>query len=206
MFPAVDQGLYGARGRGMDGVSRRDSAARLQRTAPGAWRMGHRACAWRLLSAASMQCARSGSLPPGRGSDTPSACCRRPGLPGPFGYSQDDVMQVLSNLFLAAELAFQSERPPEVALQLYREGAADFADCLHIAWATEVGEHPLWTFDRGAAKVVGAQLLRGRCARGRRKQLARPARLWPWPGQYCSMRSCGGLALKPRPAPSPPTG
>ena len=70
-------------------------------------------------------------------------------------------MQVLSNLFLAAELAFQSERALEVALQLYREGAADFADCLLIASATEVGEHPLWTLDRGAAKVVGAQLLRG---------------------------------------------
>jgi predicted nucleic-acid-binding protein len=77
-----------------------------------------------------------------------------------FGYDKEDVLQVLSNLFSAAELAFQSERALEVALHLYREGSADFADCLHIALATEVGEHPLWTFDRGAAKVVGAQLVR----------------------------------------------
>jgi predicted nucleic-acid-binding protein len=77
-----------------------------------------------------------------------------------FRYSKDEVMQVLSNLFSAAELAFQSERALEVALQLYREGSADFADGLHIALATEAGEHPLWTFDRGAAKVVGAQLVR----------------------------------------------
>jgi len=50
----------------------------------------------------------------------------------------------------------------EVALQLCREGSADFADCLHIALATETGEQPLWTFDKGAAKVIGAQLLRAR--------------------------------------------
>jgi predicted nucleic-acid-binding protein len=77
-----------------------------------------------------------------------------------FGYSKDEVMQVLSNLFSAAELAFQSERALQVALQLYREGTADFADCLHITLATEVGVHPLRTCDRGAAKVVGAQLVR----------------------------------------------
>jgi predicted nucleic-acid-binding protein len=79
-----------------------------------------------------------------------------------FGYVKDDVLQVLSNLFSAAELIFESERALEVALQLYREGTADFADCLHIALATEAGEQPLWTFDKSAAKVIGAQLLRTR--------------------------------------------
>lgn len=79
-----------------------------------------------------------------------------------FGYDRDDVLQVLSNLFSAAELTFQSERALEVGLQLYREAAADFADCVHIALAAEVGEQPLWTFDRGAARVFGAQLLRSR--------------------------------------------
>ena len=57
-----------------------------------------------------------------------------------FGYAKDDVLQVLSNLFSAAELTFESERALEVALQLYREGSADFADCLHVALATEAGE------------------------------------------------------------------
>ena len=79
-----------------------------------------------------------------------------------FAYVKDDVLQALSNLFSAAELTFESERALEVALQLYREGSADFADCLHIALATEAGEQPLWTFDKGAAKVIGAQLLRTR--------------------------------------------
>ena len=79
-----------------------------------------------------------------------------------FGYVKDDVLQVLSNLYSAAELTFESERALEVALQLYREGTADFADCLHIALTTEAGEQPLWTFDKSAARVIGAQLLRTR--------------------------------------------
>jgi len=79
-----------------------------------------------------------------------------------FGYPKDDVLEVLSNLLSAAELTFESERALEVALQLYREGTADFADCLHIALATEAGEQPLWTFDRGAVRVIGARLLRTR--------------------------------------------
>ena len=79
-----------------------------------------------------------------------------------FGYEKDDVLQALSSLFSAAELTFESERALEVALQLYREASVDFADCLHIALATEAGEQPLWTFDKGAAKVIGAQLLRTR--------------------------------------------
>lgn len=79
-----------------------------------------------------------------------------------FGYVKDDVLQVLSSLFSAAELTFESERALEVALQLYREGSADFADCLHIALAAQAGEQPLWTFDKAAAKVAGAQLIRAR--------------------------------------------
>lgn len=79
-----------------------------------------------------------------------------------FGFTKDDVLQVLSSLCSAAELTFESERALEVAMQLYREAKADFADCLHIALASQAGEQPLWTFDRGAAKVIGAQLLGAR--------------------------------------------
>jgi predicted nucleic-acid-binding protein len=76
-----------------------------------------------------------------------------------FDFSKNDVLQSLSSLFSAAELSFESERALEVALQLFRKGTADFADCLHIALATQAGEQPLWTFDKGAAKVSGAKLL-----------------------------------------------
>jgi predicted nucleic-acid-binding protein len=76
-----------------------------------------------------------------------------------FGYGKDEVVEALSSLLSAAELSFESEQALEVALQLYRNGAADFADCLHIALVAQAGESPLWTFDKRAAKVSGAQLL-----------------------------------------------
>jgi predicted nucleic-acid-binding protein len=76
-----------------------------------------------------------------------------------FGFAKEDVLLTLSSLFSAAELTFESERALEVALHLFRDGSADFADCLHVALATQAGEQPLWTFDKGAAKVSGARLL-----------------------------------------------
>jgi predicted nucleic acid-binding protein len=45
-------------------------------------------------------------------------------------------------------------------LLLYKDGAADYSDCVHIALAAQASEQPLWTFDSKAAKVAGAQLLR----------------------------------------------
>jgi predicted nucleic-acid-binding protein len=76
-----------------------------------------------------------------------------------FGFAKEDVLRVLSSLFSAVELTFESERALEVALHLYREGSADFADCLHVALATEAGEQPLWTFDKAASRINGARLV-----------------------------------------------
>jgi predicted nucleic-acid-binding protein len=76
-----------------------------------------------------------------------------------FEFGKDAVMQVLGSLLSAIELSFESERALEVALQLYRERTADFADCVHVALALQADEQPLWTFDRRAAKVPGASLL-----------------------------------------------
>ncbi len=76
-----------------------------------------------------------------------------------FEFGKNDVLLTLSSLFSAAELSFESEQALEVALQLFRKGSADFADCLHVALAAQANEQPLWTFDKGAAKVSGAHLL-----------------------------------------------
>jgi predicted nucleic-acid-binding protein len=76
-----------------------------------------------------------------------------------FGFGKEDTVRALSDLFSAAELSFESDRALEVALELYRNKTADFADCVHIALAAQAGEAPLWTFDKNAAKVAGAQLL-----------------------------------------------
>jgi predicted nucleic-acid-binding protein len=75
-----------------------------------------------------------------------------------FEFGKDDVIQVVSSLLSAAELSFESERALEVALHLFREGTAEFADCVHVALASQAGEQPLWTFDKRAARVPGATL------------------------------------------------
>ena len=76
-----------------------------------------------------------------------------------FEFTKAETVGAMSDLFSAAELSFESERALEVALDLYRSKTSDFADCVHIALAAQAGEPPLWTFDKGAAKVPGAQIL-----------------------------------------------
>ena len=76
-----------------------------------------------------------------------------------FEFGKNEILLTLSSLFSAAELTFESERALEVALHLFRKSSAEFADCLHIALAAQASEQPLWTFDKGAAKVSGAQLV-----------------------------------------------
>ncbi|TFZ01054.1 PIN domain-containing protein [Ramlibacter rhizophilus] len=78
-----------------------------------------------------------------------------------YELGKDEVTQVLASLLAAAELTFESEHALEIALQLYREGPADFADCLHVALAEQAGQAPLYTFDKRAAKVQGAQAVGG---------------------------------------------
>lgn len=76
-----------------------------------------------------------------------------------FGFAKADIVRTLSQLLSSIELQFESESAVEVALLQYQKGAADFSDCLHAGLAAAAGEQPLWTFDRTAAKVAGAQLL-----------------------------------------------
>jgi len=77
-----------------------------------------------------------------------------------FGIGKDDVIRTLSQLLSSAELSFESEGALELALLLYRKGAADYSDCVHVALAAQAGEQPLWTFDKAASRVDGARLLR----------------------------------------------
>jgi len=76
-----------------------------------------------------------------------------------FGLSKADVMDTMKFLLDAQELTFELEGAVEVALLLYQENSVDFSDCLHVALAAQAGEQPLWSFDRKAAKLVGAKLL-----------------------------------------------
>lgn len=77
-----------------------------------------------------------------------------------FGFRKPDVVQTLSRLLSSIELSFESEAALELAIVLYGRGGADFSDCLHVALASSAGERPLWTFDKAAAKLDGARLLK----------------------------------------------
>lgn len=76
-----------------------------------------------------------------------------------YGVGKAEVVQTLSTLLSAQELSLESEQALEVALYVFSQGSADFADCLHVALASQAGEQPLWTFNKSAAKLSGAQLL-----------------------------------------------
>lgn len=76
-----------------------------------------------------------------------------------FGFRKTEVVSVLSWLLSSVEMSFESEGAIEVAVILYSQGSADFADCLHVSLAARAGHKPLWTFDKAASKVEGAQLL-----------------------------------------------
>lgn len=76
-----------------------------------------------------------------------------------FEVSKDEMLQTFADLLSTVELTFQDAGAVEVALLRYAKGAADFSDCMHIALASQAGEQPLWTFDKKAAKVIGARLL-----------------------------------------------
>lgn len=77
-----------------------------------------------------------------------------------FEFAKDQIILVVSSLLAAKELAFESEAAAEVALELFRQNKADFADCIHIALTHAAGESPLWTFDKAASKVNGASLIK----------------------------------------------
>ncbi len=76
-----------------------------------------------------------------------------------YGFVKSDVIAALAGLLSAADLSLQFESAIEIALTLYGQGSAGFADCLHVALTKSEGRAPLWTFDRSAARVDGACLL-----------------------------------------------
>ena len=69
------------------------------------------------------------------------------------------IITTFNRLLEAREIEFQEESAIEIALNLYADNNADFADCLHIASAQTQGRVPLVTFDRQASRVEGAKLL-----------------------------------------------
>jgi predicted nucleic-acid-binding protein len=82
-----------------------------------------------------------------------------------YGLHKAAVLETFNALLETQELEFQAEAALERALHLFRQGAAEFADCLHAGLCAAAGSTPLLTFDTKASRLAGAQLLEANAAR-----------------------------------------
>ena len=76
-----------------------------------------------------------------------------------YGLEKPAMLLALSALLETQEIEIQSEPALERALHLYRQGRAEFADCLHAGLCAAAGQAPLLTFDTKAARLPQVQLI-----------------------------------------------
>lgn len=76
-----------------------------------------------------------------------------------YGFGKEAVVQALAALLESKELEFQAEPALERALHAYRQGPAEFADCLHAGLCAAAGRSPMLTFDAKAARLPDVRLL-----------------------------------------------
>ncbi len=78
-----------------------------------------------------------------------------------YRFEKTQVVNAFTAMLETAELEFQTEAAVERALHMYREGAAEFADCLHAGLCAAAGRAPLLTFDAKAARLANVERLAG---------------------------------------------
>ena len=76
-----------------------------------------------------------------------------------YRFDKASVLQAFNALLETQELEFQAEDALERALHAYRQGAADFADCLHAGLCAAAGRAPMLTFDEKAARLEEIELI-----------------------------------------------
>ena len=69
------------------------------------------------------------------------------------------MLGAFNALLEARELDIQAEPALERALHLYRQGRAEFADCLHAGLCAAAGQAPLLSFDVEAARLPQVALI-----------------------------------------------
>lgn len=78
-----------------------------------------------------------------------------------YGLDKPALLLALNALLETQELDIQAEPALERALHLYRQGRAEFADCLHAGLCAAAGQAPLLTFDAVAARLPQVELTAG---------------------------------------------
>jgi predicted nucleic-acid-binding protein len=76
-----------------------------------------------------------------------------------LGVGRDAVAQILAELLTRETIVVERAETIEKALQRYRRGNADFADCLIASSAKAAGCSRTVTFDRIAARDAGMELI-----------------------------------------------
>ncbi|MEF8707527.1 MAG: VapC toxin family PIN domain ribonuclease [Candidatus Accumulibacter propinquus] len=76
-----------------------------------------------------------------------------------YALTKGEMCEVLATLLRTKEIVVAHTDTVWKALRLFKDGKADFADCLIERSASEAGCHHTATFDRDAAKHCGMQLI-----------------------------------------------
>jgi len=77
-----------------------------------------------------------------------------------FRFDKDKVLDAMAQVLDADDLLIDEEEAMDDALELFRYGEADLADCMHERIAAAAARSPLHTFDRRASALPAAELLR----------------------------------------------
>ena len=80
-------------------------------------------------------------------------------LTGCYGSRKSDICEVLETLLRTKEIIVAHADTVWKAVRVFKEGKADFADCLIERSANDAGCSHTTTFDRGAAKHCGMRLI-----------------------------------------------
>lgn len=76
-----------------------------------------------------------------------------------YKFGKDKIIGTFNNLLSIESVTIANEESLEMALLLFAENSADFADCLHTALAQSTEQSPLLTFDKDASELGNNQLL-----------------------------------------------
>lgn len=76
-----------------------------------------------------------------------------------YRFDKGTVLKTFNALLETQELEFGTEAALEQALHLYRQGTAEFSDCLHAGLCAAANRAPMLSFDVKAARSQGLQLL-----------------------------------------------
>jgi len=81
-------------------------------------------------------------------------------LEGTYGLDRRALVTTLDLLLDQSELTVQDPDVVRAAVAQFRQRrGVDFADCLILEIARKAGQIPVFTFDRGLAKLDGAELI-----------------------------------------------